>query len=288
FSEEDDLNLALDKSPTPFTNSTKKAPYLKKTCFRRTFSLNLTSYNQSQALTVSHNNHHHSSQSPITPTFLTNTILIRDSRSRPVSSQAQSHHISPSTLNNINSDTQYYQDPDACLKLQHYLASPYNFNEAIELGFPAQENRDITSDQQSSPNPSFKSQKITKKPLKVSQGTEISTSTRNISGLVQPSCILEHSVPCNNPTLNNSQQTCTVSLKTNIHPNLKRRELTLKMILTRPDLRANSWNTISHVIDIPQAIKATKPPSAERDFQIQDSDNKRQGKINNLWCKLQI
>ncbi|PYI07432.1 hypothetical protein BO78DRAFT_92512 [Aspergillus sclerotiicarbonarius CBS 121057] len=284
FGEENDLDLALYKNPTQFTDSTTNAPYRRKSCFRRTLSLNSASLTRPQALTVSHKNHRHSSQSPITPSFLTN-ILTRDSRSRPLSSQAQTHHVPPSTFGSIDPCAQYYQDPDARLKLRLFLASPHNFDEAIELGFPAPGNRNIASDQQIS----TKSQMATRVPLEVGQNIKLSICTGNLSGPVQPSCVLKHSVPCNPPPpLDDAQQTCTVNPKTDMQPNPGKREMTLKMTLTRPDLRANSWNTIPQVVDIAGATETTKPPPAKRDPQTGNSDEEKRGKMKTVWCKLQI
>jgi hypothetical protein len=42
----------------------------------------------------------------------------------------------------IDPHAAYYQDPDARLKLRAYLASPQKFDEAIEFGFPSQDGRD--------------------------------------------------------------------------------------------------------------------------------------------------
>ncbi|KAJ6150746.1 hypothetical protein N7470_007340 [Penicillium chermesinum] len=62
--------------------------------------------------------------------------LSRQSYSRPTSRQ-QPHHHPKSSTSSIDPSAQYYQDPDARLKLRVYLASPQKFDEAIEFGFPS-------------------------------------------------------------------------------------------------------------------------------------------------------
>ena len=44
----------------------------------------------------------------------------------------------PSSAFSCDSEAAYYQDPEARLKLRVYLASPQKFDEAIEFGFPSQ------------------------------------------------------------------------------------------------------------------------------------------------------
>ncbi|PWY65286.1 hypothetical protein BO94DRAFT_614360 [Aspergillus sclerotioniger CBS 115572] len=279
FGEDNDLDLALDKKPTHFTDSTTKAPYRKKSYFRRTLSLNSARFTRSQALAVS--------QSPTTPSFLAN-ILTRDLRSRPLSSKTQSHHVTPSTSGSIDPCAQYYQNPEARLKLRLYLASPHNFDEAIELGFPAPGVRDVALDQQSSPKHNPKSRRATIMPSEVGQNANLGTSRDHISGLVQASCVLRHSVSCNDLPLDDGQQTSTINPKVDLQQKLGKREMTLKMTLTRPDLRTNSWIDIPPVIDTPGAIEATKPPSADIDSQLRDSDEEKRSRIKDVWYKLQI
>ncbi|RPA98052.1 hypothetical protein L873DRAFT_1067240 [Choiromyces venosus 120613-1] len=41
------------------------------------------------------------------------------------------------SINSMDTDAAYYQDPEARLKLRVYLASPQKFDEAVEFGFPS-------------------------------------------------------------------------------------------------------------------------------------------------------
>ncbi|OOF92919.1 hypothetical protein ASPCADRAFT_210152 [Aspergillus carbonarius ITEM 5010] len=124
-------------------------------------------------------------------------------------------------------------------------------------------------------------------PPEVGRNTELGTSTEHIPGLVQPSCILRHSVPCNNPLLDDAQQTSSINPKADLLRDSGTREMTLKMTLTRSDLRTNCWITIPPVVDTPGAIEATKSPLSDRDPQPWDSNEEKRSKMKSMWCKLQ-
>ena len=49
----------------------------------------------------------------------------------------------PRNTHSADSEATYYQDPEARLKLRVYLASPQKFDEAVEFGFPSQAEADL-------------------------------------------------------------------------------------------------------------------------------------------------
>ncbi|OJJ65953.1 hypothetical protein ASPBRDRAFT_49292 [Aspergillus brasiliensis CBS 101740] len=286
FGEEHDLDLALDKDPTHSVNSPMKIPHrkLKRPCIRRTLSLNSATFIRQPSFTASHKNHRYSSQSPVTPSFLTN-FLIRESKPRPLSSQAQGHHAPQSSSCSIDPGAQYYQDPEARLKLRLYLASPHNFDEAIEFGFPTPADGDTTSSPASSPKQSSKPQNNRRKihPA-VAHIADLCTETDGaISDPVQPSRPLENPISDKAMSLRDTQKPCAVDKGSGKLLDPNNREMTLKMTLTRPDLRTNSWEAVS-----PDTPVSTGSLSAEGDLQTCTADENMRHKMKTVWCKLRI
>jgi hypothetical protein len=58
-------------------------------------------------------------------------------RSRTLSYISPKQHAMQNTVVSIDPNATHYQDPEARLKLRVYLASPQKFDEAIEFGFPS-------------------------------------------------------------------------------------------------------------------------------------------------------
>lgn len=58
-------------------------------------------------------------------------------KSRTLSLITPRHHASQTSISTIDPGAAHYQDPEARLKLRVYLASPQKFDEAIEFGFPS-------------------------------------------------------------------------------------------------------------------------------------------------------
>ena len=56
---------------------------------------------------------------------------------RPKSTLVGPLHKSHTSLSNIDPSAKHYRDPEARLKLRVYLASPQKFDEALEFGFPS-------------------------------------------------------------------------------------------------------------------------------------------------------
>ncbi|KAI8944961.1 hypothetical protein F4801DRAFT_594515 [Xylaria longipes] len=129
--EDDDLDLRLtlddyhpDLKPRPVT--TTGPPSL----FRRRLSVNKLSFGRSSVSSSRPGTKDSSftEQAPIT------TLSRR--KSRALSLITPKHGPQPSVAL-IDPDAAHYQDPDARHKLRAYLASPQKFDEALEFGFPA-------------------------------------------------------------------------------------------------------------------------------------------------------
>lgn len=256
---------------------------LKRPCIRRTLSLNSATFIRQPSFTASHKNHRHFSQSPVTSSFLTN-LLIRESKSRPLSSQAQGHHASQSSFCSIDPGAQHYQDPEARLKLRLYLASPHNFDEAIEFGFPTPADG-TTSVRPSLPKQSLKPQNNRRKLYTaVAQNADLCTETDGtISDAVQPSQLLGPPISNKSISLSDTQQFCAVDRGSGKRLDPNNREMTLKMTLTRPDLRTSYWEDVPS--GTPMSIESH---SAEGNPHICNADENIRHKMRTVWCKLRV
>ncbi|KAJ5963166.1 hypothetical protein N7481_013471 [Penicillium waksmanii] len=248
--------------------------------------------------------------SPITP--ITPRSNRRSTISRPPSRRLQSSHAAKSSTSSIDPSAQYYHDPDARLKLRVYLASPQKFDEAIEFGFPSldqihnPQNKENISPEPTSPRPS-----------RSCAGTFFEDDDGNVVG--SPGDSIEEPPHANlrfcagfrtrRPQMQSfprlsMRDTPRPSVDTHTHtPSLLQRrqsilpkstsktphrlpgnrEMTLKMTLTRPDLREES-PTPSATPDDP--LRLAELPPADRTQQIWDDLDEEQGVVKKMWRKL--
>lgn len=139
--EEEDLDLKLDDYHTHIAavaEQTKTPATRRRPSFRRTISLNSlqfgrnsTSSNRVAATSQS------ATASPAAP-----RSSHRQSNPRPLSTLLAPRHAAHASTSSIDPLAKHYQDPEARLKLRVYLASPQKFDEAIEFGFPAIEDKE--------------------------------------------------------------------------------------------------------------------------------------------------
>lgn len=228
--------------------------------------------------------------------FSRNSISSSTSQNGPTKVAQQSHgrqksramsfiqprHTVSESISSIDPNATHYQDPEARLKLRVYLASPQKFDEAIEFGFPSLEGVSSTADKEN--------QRL-KKVAHENCGhvTPIINETRsflddNISlssdtSMLEPDSPLTPSEPDGafktqaalRPPFSKGNQypedfLHLGSRKPFLHKHAESysqsitgsREMTLRMTLTRPDLRADESLLYSW-----QGAQRTKRPLAE-------------------------
>ena len=115
----DDYHANLDGFVIPAPNSNPRPS------FRRTMSISKSPLGRNSL----------SSIQPRSPKFEPNSSHSRQ-KSRAMSLIAPKH-IPHDSITSIDPNAKHYQDPEARLKLRVYLASPQKFDEAIEFGFPS-------------------------------------------------------------------------------------------------------------------------------------------------------
>lgn len=169
----------------------------------------------------------------------------------------------------IDASAAYYQDPEARMKLRKYLASPQKFDEAIEFGFPSLPTRNSMSER----DPAFRAVAYTKTGNEVQrllredhsldkrysvESSDDETVSFNDSPVTPASGedIAPRVRPYGASIFNGLDKSDLPSLRfnfdgmsdiiegtepgpTNYDP-LANREMTLRMTLTRPELRATS------------------------------------------------
>lgn len=280
--EDGDLDLSLDEyhahvADAAITNSKPR----RRPSFRRPLSLSTQALRHRQTTSFPRSLPP-SQTTPLSP-------LARQSVSHPASRQQSNHHPKSST-SSIDPSAQYYQDPDARLKLRVYLASPQKFDEAIEFGFPSldQDKENIAPAINSPLSPlSFESTgtaDFSGTFFEEDDGTVVgSPGTSVVEDTVAPRASTQiREAP--RPSVDShsvSQRSQTVK-PTKITPQILpgNREMTLKMTLTRPDLRTESPTPPE------DPLRLADLPPADRNQHIWDSDMDESGVVKKMWRKL--
>lgn len=151
----DDLDLRLqldgfDEIPEEPEQTTAKRAKHRHPSFRKNFSISKINLNRSSQLPASRPQTKDRSATPTSPPpSLSNPVSPVSSnhgrrRSRAFSLRGGRPSIAEgmstptvSSAAPIDPEAAHYQDPDARLKLRVYLASPQKFDEAVEFGFPS-------------------------------------------------------------------------------------------------------------------------------------------------------
>ncbi|KAJ5212732.1 uncharacterized protein N7498_004378 [Penicillium cinerascens] len=284
--EDGDLDLSLDEYHAHVADSaTGRFKSRRRPSFRRSFSISTHALRHRPTASVPPRLVTSPSIPPPSPIGST-----RRSISRP-SSRRQPSHAPRSSTSSIDPGAQYYQDPDARLKLRVYLASPQKFDEAIEFGFPSsdQNKEVVTPELPSTPKPVTVSPECTGTFLEDDDGTivgspggsfdESSTSRLPLQMRESPSPSVD------NPSLLQRRQSSLPGSKVGPQRLPGNREMTLKMTLTRPDLRTDSPSSSPKAPQEDPLQLAALPP-ADRSQHIWDSDLDEQGMVKKMWRKL--
>jgi len=240
----DDYHANLDGAVIPTPNSTRRPS------FRRQMSIS--------KIPVGRNSF--SSLQPKSPKFEHNHAR-QKSKALSLISPKHSHGVHDS-ISSMDPNATHYQDPEARLKLRVYLASPQKFDEAIEFGFPSMDG--VTEDKENKP-PRLSRDLIGKKSHSTDRGhsfllNDIDTVSlfEDDTSMMDPDSPLTplekemgfrpHTsltpmpesktssdfahLGITKPTLVKQQESYTQAMAGS-------REMTLRMTLTRPDLRAD-------------------------------------------------
>ncbi|CRG89908.1 hypothetical protein PISL3812_06947 [Talaromyces islandicus] len=268
--DEDDLDLSLDnyhrhvvETALPSRQTYKPPNPTRMPSFRRTLSFtrnrNSTAVAGHRAVT---------SQSATTP--------FSDHVNRPTPSR----HVSHRSTSSIDPDAQYYQDPEARLKLRVYLASPQKFDEAIEFGFPSLEDKENGPARIQTPN---NSNKRISQLSQTTQGWTFFDDETTSFDLDFISNTLSHN---KEPTTHLRKVSTEVRRPQPLQPlpsgnaTGRRREMTLKMTLTRPDLRTTDPT------DIDDPLRLADLPPPDETVNVWDDLPEHQGVVKKMWRRI--
>lgn len=289
--DDDSLDLGLDYhshiAPTP---SVQPQGY-RRSSFRRTFSLTAQKGRPSTAGMLPQSSQPHTV--PPSP-LIVPTKQHRRSISRP---QPPPRHTSQSSVASMDHPAQYYQDPEARLKLRVYLASPQKFDEAIEFGFPSLELKE-----------GFNSRISIDHEWKVHDDCRTFLDNDSKSCLGMPLNDTNRSAPESHyPTSDNALSSASTvvngshdsrSSKHSTKPRLiavphnspqniiGNREMTLKMTLTRADLREPSLISSPPVSENDDPLRLADLPAPDEDLHIWDKPSEDRGVMKRFLRKL--
>ena len=295
--DDDHLDLTLEEYNNRSNTTTNASPPKprqprRKPSFRRTMSF--TSANRARralSSSISHPVGPGSSQSSTVPSALANKGG-RDSTSRPPSGQPRPVlHAPRSSTSSIDPSARYYQDPEARLKLRVFLASPQKFDEAIKFGFPAldddkKDDNDRPGRPENAPErPSIpaKAQKITGTFFEDEDGAVHGQRNDRKSARLSIKSPQSLPSPASAPnTLTKRQSGRMAASRAGPRRLPGDREMTLKMTLTRPELRTDSPSTSPTSVEDPLKPADLSPASP----QIWDTDLEDQNVMKKMWRKL--
>ncbi|RMJ27507.1 hypothetical protein PHISP_01636 [Aspergillus sp. HF37] len=276
--EDADLDLTLGRYHAQNFNTMPKLPTRRRPSFRRTMSFNSVNLGRKPSSAVRHRRFPSLARASHAPP--SSNTLSRASTSRPPSD----NDVPRSSTSSVEPAAQYYQDPEARLKLRVFLSSPQKFDEALRFGFPALENKESRSPEPQPPeevetNP--EPQEFTGTFLDVdddrsafgggdkdepepNQPSDLRLSNDVKKSPVRPTICAEHWQP---PGTQDGPGT---------------REMTLKMTLTRPDLRTES----STPSPVENNLKDADLPAGDGGNRFPELEPDDQGTMKKMWRKL--
>ncbi|KAL8779183.1 MAG: hypothetical protein Q9213_007069 [Squamulea squamosa] len=307
--DDDDLDLTLDDYHSHLVSSTEPASTTNapRPSFRRTVSL--TGQPQGdihRPSSLEHNDcsRHMRPSSPVYP-------------HQREGSRSQANHcdaLPPKTTSsrNIEQTAKHYQDPEARLKLRVYLGSPSKFDEALEFGFPSLESREHlplprrpSLSRTYHTEPTLQTFYDSENPSFLDSTDSDSDEAESLPEMDTPNTPSDATFFRNNFRLPHSKPTSSESnpapFKPIAKPNLKdieppssqrqpniiarcNREMTLRMTLTRPDLRAREDLLYGSGDSDPLALEHLPSPMAGNEMWEPSKEGGRT--VKNLWRRV--
>ncbi|KAL4789201.1 hypothetical protein BDV19DRAFT_374517 [Aspergillus venezuelensis] len=282
-----DIDLSLTDYQQQATNARPSLPQRRRQSFRRTLSFNSANLTRKS---VSHGKASAASPSADSQSVLSYIVSKRSPVSRPASMN-KPHHTSRASTSSIDPSAQYYHDPEARLNLRVFLASPQNFDEAIQFGFPAANGDKDHALEMVQACPHLQ--------LRGFKGTFLDDGDGDDDHGWGSTCGTREGQNSNNSRLSYIAEnprithdlTCVDSKRQSWVPlserSLKRtpstREMTLRMTLTRPDLRTDGGLTSTIATD------ATPPQpqlhQAHEDLGFWEQETEEPNLVSRMWRK---
>ena len=306
FDDDNDLDLSSKLQLDDYHEFMTKAaesdakPSKRRPSFRKALSLNQLPFgaNTSPVPPLPKPTH----LTPVAPTPLLQPVH-QHAPSRPFLAHVHGAQTSNSA---IEASAKYYRDPEARLKLRVYLASPQNFDEAIEFGFPSLEDTEdrllsrpsLSRARKTAPCKTFlhddspslfdalddddEAESTTSLPERDAPYTPLRSVFNPDATLLSPS------IATSSGSSGTLFPRSTVRNQTS-EPFAQllggSREMTLRMTLTRPELRADEKALYANTTgDDPLALEHLPPMKKEAD--IWDQLPKERGTLKKFWRRV--
>lgn len=290
--DEEELDLSLDDYHAHLVPTTDLFPKsrLRRSSFRRSLSLTSLPFGSAKSSAKDAPSLKPVDPPPTLPPLSHQSAHHRAHSKDPYLNNAKQRPVGPST--------KHYQDPEARLKLRVYLASPQKFDEALEFGFPSLDDEEILPVRRPSISNHYahsilhtflNEDSMSFFSSHDSHGTE--TSASDFGGPENSSTTFFHDsdrLQNFKPTSSGSNAVCVqqhVSCSTSepyAHMLAGSREMTIRMTLTRPDLRANE-DRPDAAGDDPLALEHLLPVrNAGESWELYP----KQGMMKKIWHKM--
>ncbi|KAK2759028.1 hypothetical protein FQN54_003127 [Arachnomyces sp. PD_36] len=318
--EDRDLDLTLDdyhahvmKSAAPPSKSRRRRP-----SFARRLSLSSPTFSRTSSMSISNRNNLQnvrnvdgtpksnivSSVAPQIGKFTNGSIdpvkPNPPSSTRPMSSYHAPRHVSHGSTSSIDPSAQYYHDPEARLKLRVYLASPQKFDEAVEFGFPSLENkenvrpapgRSITEPQRPTHDTG---RSVPQNDVSSGSNRDQHEKNKRQTQALAPLSTNDVARPLRSKSfsqkmsLDKRSRPFSLMPKGNSNGSGINREMTLKMTLTRPDLRtAGSTGTASPTPkDSDDPLKLAELPPVDENSPAWKTSEEGNGVMKKMWRRI--
>ncbi|PHH93283.1 hypothetical protein CDD83_8794 [Cordyceps sp. RAO-2017] len=236
-----------------------------------------------------------SPRSPTSPVLSSSGHVRRRSRALSLMTPSKQPMTDVSTM--MDPAASHYQDPDARMKLRVYLASPHKFDEAIEFGFPSIEEVQSLehlghsregSDQEAPRLQTFledDASSVYSEPSAAEPESPRTPEAADKTLPVRPARVSQETGP--GPKADYAQAPASS------------REMTLRMTLTRPDLRSHEeqmygWQKVpagrrSQTRDeAPSPMSLSRKESIERQFAAMDQEElaNDNGVVKRFWHRV--
>ena len=309
--DDDELDLTLDDYHTHLTSSTEPTSRhtSRRPSFRRALSLTALPQVDAQSPTAAERDYY---SIPLPMVALHESHRRDRSQSRGGQSDAAPSRQIP--VRSTDPSTRYYQDPEARLKLRVYLASPSKFDEALEFGFPSLESTEQLPQPKPSAGPRSRSTEPepepetfydSENPSFLDSFDSDSDDAESLPEMDTPNTPSDamffrntHRLPTSMPPSSdidrpfpkNSARTVVKPIEPRQHIHQPyvvpgcNREMTLRMTLTRPDLRASEDLLYGSGDNDPLALEHLPITAGKND--IWDQGKESGGTVRSLWRRL--
>lgn len=248
--EDDDLDLRLHLDDYHF-NLREDVPLPTKSrrpSFRRHLSINKLPFGR-PSITQSRPGTTTDEAAP--PPFFTSTTpspaigsvdnIHGRKKSRALSLISANRQPAPDPSTPFDPTAAHYQDPEARMKLKVYLASPQKFDEAIEFGFPSMDGLRTRNEKIPKVKETRTEKQLESNKLRTFLEDDLSSSDSDDVSLAEPDSpktpeLFEKHVPARQIRVSTDRANPRGEYA---HAPALSREMTLRMTLTRPDLRSS-------------------------------------------------